>query len=166
MREIHKIFCILLKQLHNLQIFSCYYFGWEICWHYYFWFSKECIGIVVICICDYISRIWIRSVLMKFLETSDSTDESRMDETCLQLKMKKYYIKTWIKKNLSWTYIYIYIRLSILFRFMTFNGHWTGNFWWSAWLFFCVFYSIISACFRFQDTPNTIPIIILYPPCY
>ena len=37
--------------------------------------------------------------LMEFLETSDCTDESRKDETYLQFKMKKHYIKTW--KNLS-----------------------------------------------------------------
>ena len=30
-----------------------------------------------------------------FLETSDCTEESRKNETCLQLKMKKHYIKTW-----------------------------------------------------------------------
>ena len=29
-----------------------------------------------------------------FLETSDCTEESRKDETCLQLKTKKHYIKT------------------------------------------------------------------------
>ena len=28
------------------------------------------------------------------LETWDCTDESRKDETCLQFKMKKHYIKT------------------------------------------------------------------------
>ena len=51
--------------------------------------------IVVFCIRDYISRILIRSILMEFSETSDCTDESRKDETCLQLfKMKKHYIKT------------------------------------------------------------------------
>ena len=33
--------------------------------------------------------------LMEFLETSDCTDGSRKDETCLQFKMKKYYINTW-----------------------------------------------------------------------
>ena len=33
------------------------------------------------------------------METLDCTDESRKDETCLQLKMKKHYIKT--MKNLS-----------------------------------------------------------------
>ena len=32
--------------------------------------------------------------LMEFLETSDCTDESWKDETCLQLMMKKLYIKT------------------------------------------------------------------------
>ena len=47
-----------------------------------FWVSKECIGIVVFCIRDYISRIC--SILMEFLETSDCTDESRKDETCLK----------------------------------------------------------------------------------
>ena len=30
----------------------------------------------------------------QFLKTSDCTEESRKDETCLQLKMKKHYIKT------------------------------------------------------------------------
>ena len=35
---------------------------------------RECIGIVVFCIRDYISRIRIRSSLMEFLETSDCTD--------------------------------------------------------------------------------------------
>ena len=30
---------------------------------------------------------------MEFLETSDCTDESQKDKTCLQLKMKKHYIK-------------------------------------------------------------------------
>ena len=46
------------------------------------------------CIRDYISRIRIRSILIEFLETSDCTDESRKDETCLQFKMNKYFIKT------------------------------------------------------------------------
>ena len=31
---------------------------------------------------------------MENLETSDCTDESRKDETCLQFKMKKNFIKT------------------------------------------------------------------------
>ena len=30
-----------------------------------------------------------------FLGTSDFTEESRKDETCLQFKMKQHYIKTW-----------------------------------------------------------------------
>ena len=53
----------------------------------------ECIGIVF-CIRDYISRIRILSILIEYLETSDCTDESRKDETCLQFKMKKHHIKT------------------------------------------------------------------------
>ena len=32
---------------------------------------------------------------MEFLEPSNLTDESRKNNICLQLKMKKYYIKTW-----------------------------------------------------------------------
>jgi len=52
------------------------------------------IGIVIFWIRDYISRIWIHSILKEFLETSDCTDKSRKDETCLQLKMKKHFIKT------------------------------------------------------------------------
>ena len=56
--------------------------------------SRECIGIVAFCMHDYTSRIRIRSILMEFLETSDCTDESRKDETCLQFKMNKHYIKT------------------------------------------------------------------------
>ena len=43
--------------------------------------SNECIGIVVFCIPDYIPRIQINSILMKFLGTSDCTDESREEET-------------------------------------------------------------------------------------
>ena len=35
-----------------------------------------------------------RIPVMEFLKTSDCTDESRKDETCLQFKMKKHYIKT------------------------------------------------------------------------
>ena len=50
---------------------------------------KECIGIVVFCIRDYISRIHIRSILMHFFEIPDSTEEFWKDET-LQLKMKKH----------------------------------------------------------------------------
>ena len=61
---------------------------------------KECIEIVVFCTRDYISRIRIRSILMEFLETSDCTDESRKDETCLQFKMRKHYIKI-LENNLS-----------------------------------------------------------------
>ena len=36
-----------------------------------------------------LSRIRIHSILVEFLETLDCTDDSRKDETCLQLKMKK-----------------------------------------------------------------------------
>ena len=43
---------------------------------------------------DYVSRIRIDSNLMEFLETSDCTDEYRKDETCLQFKMNKHFIKT------------------------------------------------------------------------
>ena len=46
----------------------------------------------------YVSRIQINSILMEFLETSDCTDGSRRDETCLQFKMKENYIKTKISK--------------------------------------------------------------------
>ena len=63
--------------------------------------SREYIGIVVFCIRDYISRIRVRSILMKFLETSDCTDVSRKDETCLQFKMNKYFIKTRKEKKIS-----------------------------------------------------------------
>ena len=48
----------------------------------------------LLCMRDYISRIQIHSILIEFLETSDFTDESRKDETCLQLKMKKLYLQT------------------------------------------------------------------------
>ena len=51
-------------------------------------------GIVAFCIRDYTSRIRIRSILIEFLETSDCTDESRKDETCLQSKMQEHFIKT------------------------------------------------------------------------
>ena len=91
-----------------IYIYVYYYFDSELCWRNYcamlnriimtlecFWVSKECIGIVVFCKRDYISRIWIRSILMAFCETTNCTDESLRDETCLQLKMKKHYIKTW-----------------------------------------------------------------------
>ena len=42
----------------------------------------------------YISRIKICSILIEFLESSDYTYDFRKDETCLQFKMKKHYIKT------------------------------------------------------------------------
>ena len=56
--------------------------------------NKECIGIVVFCIRDYVSWIRIRSISIEFLETSNCTDKSRKDEICLQLNMKKHYIRT------------------------------------------------------------------------
>ena len=54
-------------------------------------------------------QIRIRSILMKFLETLDCTDESRKYETCLQLMMKKHYIKTW-KTTLEHIYTYEILR--------------------------------------------------------
>ena len=60
----------------------------------------------IIIIRDYISRIRIHSILMEFLETSDCTDESRKDETCLQFKMKKHIVSK-LEKNLNYCITYI-----------------------------------------------------------
>ena len=46
----------------------------------------------------------IRSISMEFLKTSDCTDETQKDETCLQFKMKKYYIKAWKISQKSFEY--------------------------------------------------------------
>ena len=57
-----------------------------------------------------------------FLKTSDYTEEYRKDETCLQLKMNKYFIKTGkiyqnsniallIEKNIYIEYILCYVIL-------------------------------------------------------
>ena len=54
--------------------------------------SEDSAGIVTVIY--HISRIRNRSILMEFLETSDCTDESRKDETCLQFQMKINYPKT------------------------------------------------------------------------
>ena len=53
--------------------------------------SRECIGIVVFCIRDYISRIRTTTTTTTTLkefssETSVCTDDFRKDETCLQFK--------------------------------------------------------------------------------
>ena len=48
------------------------------------------------------------------LETWDCTDESRKDETCLQLKMKKHYIKT-SKISSEHNYMIIWLRRSTWF---------------------------------------------------
>ena len=46
---------------------------------------------------------------MTFLETSDCTDESRKDGTCLQFKMKKHYASYQnLKKTLINIYVYEY----------------------------------------------------------
>ena len=60
---------------------------------YFFIVSKEYIRIVVFCIHDYTSQVQFHSILMEFFLTSDSTDESGKDETCLQFKMNKHFIK-------------------------------------------------------------------------
>ena len=57
-------------------------------------FSKKYIGIVVFCIRDYTLWLRILSILMTFFKALDCTEESRKDETCLQFKMNKYFIKT------------------------------------------------------------------------
>ena len=46
---------------------------------------------------------------MEFLETSDFTDEFRMDETCLKLKMKKHYRK--LEKSLVNKRMFVYMDL-------------------------------------------------------
>ena len=74
---------------------------------YFFIFrvSKQCTGIVVFCIRDYVSRIQIHYILMFFFFlTSDFTDESRKNEISLQLKIKKHYIKTW---KISYIFLYM-----------------------------------------------------------
>ena len=38
-------------------------------------------------------------LILKFAVLLDYTDKFRKDEICLQLKMKKHYIKPWIKKS-------------------------------------------------------------------
>ena len=53
---------------------------------------------------DYTTRV--HSISMQFLETSDCTDQSRKDETCLQFKMKKHFIKT--RKISQITYKYLH----------------------------------------------------------
>ena len=83
-----------------------------------FWVSRECIGIIVFCIRDYISRIRIRSTLMKFLDTSDCTDESRRTKHVCNLRWRS--ITSELKKSLN-IYIYMYHReLCLTFNSNTF----------------------------------------------
>ena len=73
---------------HNINIYMCYYFGWEIYWHNY---------------CAMLN--WNYNDVRVFI--------IRNDETCLQLKMKKHCIKTWRKKK-SLMNIYIYIHVFVI----------------------------------------------------
>ena len=69
---------------------------------------------------------------MEFLKSSDCADESRKDETCLQFKMNKHFIKTWksLSKLLAMHFyiisLYVKTNLSPFYIYSKYLGKLTG----------------------------------------
>ena len=124
LQEVLRTFPFVAPRLVIYNIYICYYSYWEICWYNYycsiswylkFWYKsssfseyfKECIGMVVFCIRDYISRIRIRSILINIFGNFGLywgvLEGRNMSKTYIYIYNIHVYQNL---KKLSWTYTY------------------------------------------------------------